>query len=183
MLFDEFFIKALVRAVPDWPRKGMVFRDVAPLFRDPKALRMVADSLVQRYIDCDLTHVAAVEARGFPLGAILTYELNLPLVLIRKQGKLPPETISQSYQMEYDHQTLEISADALGSGDRVLLVDDLIATGNTLLSASMLIRELGAKVSEVAAIIDLPDLQGSTVLGEANIPVYTLCAFDTPEAD
>lgn len=183
MLFDEFFIKSLVRAVPDWPSNGVVFRDVAPVLQNPRALRMVADSLVQRYIDSDLTHVAAVDARGFPIGTLLAYQLNRPLILIRKQGKLPPPTISQSYQMEYEHQALEISVDACGSGDRILLVDDLIATGSTLLSASMLIRELGATISEIAAIIDLPDLQGSTVLGEANIPVYTLCAFESPETD
>lgn len=183
MLFDEFFIKSLVRAVPDWPRKGVVFRDIAPVYQNPKALRMVVDSLVQRYIDAQFSHVAAVDARGFPIGAIIAYELNRPLILVRKQGKLPPKTISQSYQMEYDHQSLEISADACRKGDSVLMVDDLIATGGTLLSASMLIRELGATVFEIAAMIDLPDLGGSTVLGEADIPVYTLCAFETPDAE
>lgn len=179
MVFDEFYIKSLVRAVPDWPRKGVTFRDITPVFQNPKALRMVADCFIQRYVDADITHVAAIDARGFLVGSIVAYALNHPLVLVRKKGKLPPETFSHTYDMEYGHATLEIHRDACAAGARVLVFDDLIATGGTIIATSNLFRKLGAEVSEAAAIIDLPDLQGSMRLQEADIPVYTLCAFES----
>ncbi|MCX4030027.1 adenine phosphoribosyltransferase [Endozoicomonas sp. SM1973] len=177
MIFDEYYIKSLIRNVPDWPSPGVMFRDITPLFKSPKAQRMVVDSFIQRYVDADFTHIGAMEARGFLLGSVISYELNKPLVLFRKQGKLPAKTIAEEYDIEYGKAVLEIQHDAFESGASILLVDDLIATGGTLLAAATLTRQLGGSIYEAAAIIDLPDLGGSQKLQDSDIPVYTLCAF------
>lgn len=177
MSYDECHIRSAIRAVPDWPAPGVVFRDIAPLFLDTKAFHMVIDALTQRYLDSDITHIAALDARGFLLGSVLAYKLNKPLILIRKRGKLPGQTLSQDYQLEYGTACIEVQKEACGPGDKVLLVDDLIATGGSLLAASMLIRRLGAEISEAAAIVDLPFLEGSSRLHEAEIPVHCLIAY------
>ncbi len=177
MPYDECHIRSVIRAVPDWPEPGVIFRDITPLFQDSKALHIVIDSFTQRYIDTDITHIAALDARGFLLGSVLAYKLNKPLILIRKKGKLPGETLSQEYQLEYGSACVEVQKDACGTGDKVLLIDDLIATGGSLLAASTLIRRLGAEISEAAVIVDLPFLEGSTRLHEADIPVYALIAY------
>lgn len=177
MHYDDCYLQSVIRAIPDWPKPGVVFRDIAPLFRDPKALRMVIDELAQRYIDRDISAIAALDARGFLLGGALAYQLNLPLILIRKRDKLPGPTLSESYQLEYGDATVEIQQDACAPGDRVLLLDDLIATGGSFLASATLIHKLGAEVVEAAALIDLPDLQGSSRLQEAGIPVHTLLAY------
>ena len=177
MSYDECYIRSAIRAVPDWPEPGVMFRDIAPLFQDPKALHIVIDAFSQRYIDADITHLAALDARGFLLGSILAYKLNLPLILIRKKGKLPGDTLTEEYQLEYGQACVEVQRDACAEGDKVLLIDDLIATGGSLLAASTLIRKLGAEIYEAAAIIDLPFLQGSSKVQEAGIPVHTLIAY------
>lgn len=177
MHFDEIYLKSAIRAVPDWPAKGVTFRDIAPLFRDPKALHIVIDALCQHYMDADITHIASLDARGFLIGSVLAYKLNLPLILIRKKGKLPWNTLQQEYQLEYGSATVEIQEDACTEGDRVLIVDDLIASGGSMLAASTLVRKLGAEVVGAAAIIDLPDLQGSARLREAGIVLHTLIAY------
>jgi len=141
-------------------------------------MRMVSDAFIQRYIDSDITHIACIDARGFLFGSIMAYQLNLPLVLVRKKGKLPGDTIHQEYTLEYGTSAVEIQTDAVTTGDRVLLFDDLIATGGTLLAACTLIKKLGAEVVEAAALIDLPDLQGSTRIQELGIPVYSLLAYE-----
>ena len=146
MIFDEFSIKTLIRPVPDFPRPGVIFRDITPLFQSPKALRMVADSFIQRYVEADFTHIGALDARGFLVGSILAYELNKPLVLFRKQGKLPADVLSQAYCTEYGEAHLEIHADSLCEGDSVLLFDDLIATGGTMMAGKKLLEKLGAFV-------------------------------------
>jgi len=163
--------------VPNWPEPGVTFRDIAPLFKDPKALRIVVDALAQRYINTGVTHIAALDARGFLIGGILAYQLNLPLILVRKKDKLPGPTLRQEYQLEYGTATVEVQTDACAAGDRILIVDDLIATGGSILAAATLLRQLGAQIVEAAAIIDLPDLQGSARLLEADIPVYTLIGY------
>jgi len=177
MSYDDGYIQSVIRTVPDWPEAGVNFRDIAPLFKDPKALRIVIDTLTQRYIGAGVTHIAALDARGFLIGAALAYQLNLPLILVRKKDKLPGPTLRQEYQLEYGTATVEVQTDACTTGDRVLIVDDLIATGGSILAAATLIRQLGAQVVEAAAIIDLPDLQGSAKLQDADIPVYTLIAY------
>ena len=181
MIFDEFDIKSLIRPVPDFPKPGVVFRDITPLFQSPRALRMVADSFIQRYVEADFSHVAAMDARGFLIGSVIPYELNKPLLLFRKQGKLPADVLSESYQTEYGEALLEVHSDSLCEGDRVLIFDDLIATGGTLLAAARLVRRLGAHVHEAAAIIDLPELGGSQKLQDAGIPTFTLTAFELSE--
>ncbi|GGC88718.1 adenine phosphoribosyltransferase [Halopseudomonas salina] len=177
MIFDEYTIKSLVRPVPDFPKAGVTFRDITPLYRSPKAMRMVADSLIQRYVESPVTHIGAIDARGFLLGAVIAYELNKPLILFRKVGKLPGDTLKDTYATEYSKAELEIQSDSFAGGEQVLLLDDLIATGGTFLAAARLVKQLGASVYEAAAIIDLPDLGGSRKMQDADIPTYSLCAF------
>jgi adenine phosphoribosyltransferase len=177
MIFDEFTIKTLIRPVPDFPKPGVIFRDITPLFQSPRALRMVADSFIQRYVEADFSHIGAMDARGFLIGSIIAYELNKPLILFRKQGKLPADVLSESYQTEYGEAKLEVHADSLCEGDKVLIFDDLIATGGTLLAAAQLVRRMGASIIEAAAIIDLPELGGSQKLQDMGIPTFTLTAF------
>ncbi len=177
MIFDEFSIKSLIRPVVDFPKPGVIFRDITPLFQSPKALRLVIDSFIQRYIDAEFTHVGAMDARGFLIGSIVAYELNKPLVLFRKQGKLPADVLAEAYQTEYGEALLEVHADSLCDGDSVVMFDDLIATGGTLVAAANLIRRMGAKVHEAAAIIDLPELGGSKRLRDMEIPTFCLTQF------
>lgn len=177
MIFDQLSIKSLIRPVVDFPKPGVIFRDITPLFQSPKALRLVIDSFIQRYIDAEFTHVGAMDARGFLIGSIVAYELNKPLVLFRKQGKLPADVLAEAYQTEYGEALLEVHADSLCDGDSVVMFDDLIATGGTLVAAANLIRRMGAKVHEAAAIIDLPELGGSQRLRDMEIPTFCLTEF------
>ncbi|MGP0173535.1 adenine phosphoribosyltransferase [Pseudomonas sp. NCHU5208] len=181
MIFDEFSIKTLIRPVVDFPKPGVVFRDITPLFQSPRALRMVADSFIQRYVEAEFSHIGAMDARGFLIGSIIAYELNKPLVLFRKQGKLPADVLSEGYQTEYGEAFLEVHADSLCEGDSVLIFDDLIATGGTLIAAANLVRRMGATIHEAAAIIDLPELGGSQKLQDAGIATFTLTAFALDE--
>lgn len=178
MIFDEFDIKTLIRPVVDFPKPGVVFRDITPLFQSPRALRLVVDSFIQRYVEAEFSHIAAMDARGFLIGSIVAYELNKPLVLFRKQGKLPAELLTEVYSTEYGDSVIEVHKDSVGAGDSVLLVDDLIATGGTLVAAGNLIRRLGAEVHEAAAIVDLPELGGSKLLHGAGLPLFTVCKFE-----
>jgi len=178
MSYDEFYVKSAIRSLPDWPEPGVVFRDVTPIFKDPRATRMVADAFIHRYLNSDISHIACIDARGFLFGSILAHQLNLPLVLVRKKGKLPGDTIHQEYELEYGSAAVEMQTDSVGQGDRVLIFDDLIATGGTILATCTLIKKLGAEIVEAAALIDLPDLQGSTRIQEAGVPVYTLIAYE-----
>lgn len=177
MSFDEFFVKSTIRAVHDWPKPGIIFRDIAPLFLEPKAVNMVIDTLIHRYTDRDITHIACLDARGFLLGSTLAYKLGLPLILIRKKGKLPGETIEQDYALEYGTATMEVQPDSCKAGDNILIIDDLIATGGSIIAASALIKRLGGEVVEAVAVIDLPDLQGSRKIEESGVPVHTLVAY------
>ena len=171
------YIKSHIRTVPDWPQPGVQFRDITPLLQEAKSLRVLTDLFVQRYFDAKLDYVAGLDARGFIIGPILAYELSLGFVPIRKKGKLPFRTLSQSYELEYGSATVEINEDACRPGERVVLVDDLIATGGTMMAGKQLLERLGAVVVEGAAIIDLPDLGGSKLLREAGMPLYTVCEF------
>ncbi len=181
MIFDEFSIKTLIRPVVDFPKPGVIFRDITPLFQSPRALRMVADSFIQRYVEADFSHIGAMDARGFLIGSIIAYELNKPLILFRKQGKLPADVLSEGYQTEYGEDKLEVHADSLCEGDKVLIFDDLIATGGTLLAAAQLVRRMGASIIEAAAIIDLPELGGSQKLQDSGIPTFALTCFGLNE--
>ncbi|ALL63135.1 adenine phosphoribosyltransferase [Paraburkholderia caribensis MBA4] len=171
------YINSQIRTVPDWPQPGVQFRDITPLLQNPKTLRVLIDLFVQRYIDQKLDYVAGLDARGFIIGPILAYELNLGFIPIRKIGKLPYKTVSESYELEYGTATVEIHEDACKPGDRVVIVDDLIATGGTMMAGKKLLERLGATVIEGAAIVDLPDLGGSKLLREAGLPLFTVTTF------
>ncbi|WDD95349.1 adenine phosphoribosyltransferase [Burkholderia sp. FERM BP-3421] len=171
------FLHSQIRTVPDWPQPGVQFRDITPLLQSPKALRVLVDLFVERYVDAKLDYVAGLDARGFIIAPIVAYELNIGFVPIRKVGKLPYKTRAESYDLEYGSATVEIHEDACKPGDRVIIVDDLIATGGTMMAGKKLLERLGAVVVEGAAIIDLPDLGGSALLRGAGLPLYTVTAF------
>jgi adenine phosphoribosyltransferase len=171
-------IKKAIRTVPDWPKPGVSFRDITTVLQDRTAFRKLVDAFVHRYHGEQIDAVAAVDARGFIIGSALAYELNAGLVLVRKKGKLPFDTLVEDYELEYGTASVELHKDAFHAGDRVVLVDDLIATGGTMLAASRLIRRIGAEIVEVAAMIDLPDLGGSRRLRDEDLKVYTVCSFE-----
>ena len=178
MHVNSDYIKSKIRAVPDWPEKGVMFRDITPIFQDPIALRGFMDAFVQRYLGMDVDVIAGIDARGFLLGVTVAYELNLPFVPVRKKGKLPWDSISEEYSLEYGKAEIEIHKDACKKGDRVVLFDDLIATGGTMIAAVNLIHRIGGTLVEAAAIVDLPDLGGSKKIQETGTAVYSICSFD-----
>jgi adenine phosphoribosyltransferase len=173
------YLKDHIRTVPDWPAPGVQFRDITPLLQNPKVFRVLIDAFVHRYMEPGLRPdvVAGLDARGFILGAVVAYELNVGFVPIRKKGKLPFSTIAETYELEYGSATVELHTDAVKAGDRVLLIDDLIATGGTMMAGKKLIEKLGAQVMEGAAIVDLPELGGSRKLREAGLRLFTLVDF------
>ena len=173
------FLKEHIRTVPDWPAPGVQFRDITPLLQNPKVFRVLIDTFVHRYMDPALRPdvVAGLDARGFILGAVIAYELNVGFIPIRKIGKLPFTTIQETYELEYGSATVELHIDAVKPGDRVLLIDDLIATGGTMIAGKKLLEKLGAVVIEGAAIIDLPALGGSKKIKDAGLPLFTLLDF------
>jgi adenine phosphoribosyltransferase len=164
--------------VADWPQAGVVFRDITPVLQDARAFRVLTDLFVYRYMRQRLDLVAGVDARGFIVGSVLAHELNLGFVPVRKQGKLPFHTVAERYTLEYGDAAVEIHTDAVHTGQRVLLVDDLIATGGTMLASIKLLQRLGANVVEVATIIDLPELGGSQKVMATGTPFYAVCQFD-----
>ncbi|MFZ4760012.1 MAG: adenine phosphoribosyltransferase [Burkholderiaceae bacterium] len=176
-MLDPAYIRDRIRTVPDWPQPGVMFRDITPLLQDPKSLRVLVDLFVIRYMDHQLDLVAGIDARGFILGSIVAYELNLGFVPIRKKGKLPFTTVAESYELEYGSASVELHADACKPGHRVLLIDDLIATGGTMMAGKRLIERLGGVVVEGDAIVDLPELGGSLKLRDAGLALYTLVDF------
>ena len=174
---QDIDLRNVIRAVQDWPEAGVTFRDITPLFKDPKVLHYLVDELCSRFKNTQISHIACIDARGFLNASIVAYQLNIPLILVRKKGKLPGACISEDYTLEYGTTTVEMQTDSCGPKDKVLLFDDLIATGGTLMAAISLIKRLGAEVTEVAAIVDLPDLGGSARVAEVGIPCFSLCAF------
>ena len=170
------YLRSHIRTVPDWPAPGVQFRDITPLLQNPRVFRVLIDAFVHRYMTPALRPdvVAVLDARGFILGSVVAYELNVGFVPIRKKGKLPFETVSQSYALEYGEATVEMHTDAFHSGARVLLVDDLVATGGTMLAGAELIRRLGGEVLEAAAILEFTDLPGGKRIRDAGVPLFTL---------
>lgn len=173
------YLRNHIRTVPDWPAPGVQFRDITPLLQDAKVFRVLIDAFVHRYMDPALRPdvVAGMDARGFILGAVIAYELNVGFVPVRKKGKLPFTTVEETYELEYGSATVELHTDAVKPGDRVLLIDDLIATGGTMLAGKKLLEKLGAQVMEGAAIVDLSELGGSDRLRAAGLPLFTLLDF------
>ena len=173
----EELIRTRIRTVPNWPQPGVMFRDITPLLSDAKTLRILIDAFVEQYADQRIDVVAGIDARGFIVGSVVAYGLNRGFVPVRKTGKLPFDTLSEDYALEYGTASLQIHTDAITPGARVLLMDDLIATGGTILAAVRLLERLGAAAILPAAIIDLPDLGGSKALGDKGFRPFTLCAF------
>jgi len=171
------YIRDHIRTVPDWPSPGVQFRDITPLLSNPRVFRVLIDQFVHRYFDQKPSAIAGLDARGFIIGSVLAYELNIGFIPIRKKGKLPFTTVQESYELEYGSATVEIHTDAVCSGDRIVLIDDLIATGGTMMAGARLLQRLGATVVEGAAIVDLPELGGSQKLRDSGLPLFTLVDF------
>lgn len=171
-------LQAAIKAIPDYPKKGILFRDVTSLLDDAQAFSLTMDLLIEKYKDQGFTKVVGTEARGFLFGAPLALALGLGFVPVRKPGKLPRKTISQAYQLEYGEDVLEIHADALTPDDKVLIIDDLLATGGTIEATTKLIRSLGAQVNDAGFVISLPDLGGATRLEAMDIKPYALVQYD-----
>ncbi|MEO8250608.1 MAG: adenine phosphoribosyltransferase, partial [Burkholderiales bacterium] len=165
--------------VPNWPAPGVQFRDITPLLQNPEVFKTLIDAFSERYSQPGKRPelVAGLDARGFILGSVVAYLLGVGFVPIRKKGKLPFTTVEQTYELEYGTATVELHTDALHPGMKVLLIDDLIATGGTMLAGKKLLETLGAEVIEGAAIVDLPELGGSARLAEAGLPLFTLIDF------
>lgn len=164
-----------IRKIENWPQKGILFHDITPVLQSAEYFRLLVDLLVYRYMGQKVDVVAGLDARGFIIGAALAYQLNVGFVPIRKKGKLPFDTVSQSYALEYGEATVEIHTDAIKPDARVLLVDDLVATGGTMLAGVELIRKLGGEVIEAAAILEFTDLDGGKKIRESGAPLFTLC--------
>lgn len=174
------YLRSHIRTVPDWPVPGVQFRDITPLLQNPRVFRVLIDAFVHRYMEPSLKPdvVAGLDARGFILGAVVAYELNVGFVPIRKKGKLPFTVVEETYELEYGSATVELHTDAVQPGQRVLLIDDLIATGGTMMAGMKLLEKLGATVIEGAAIVDLPELGGSDKLRQAGLALFTLVDFE-----
>lgn len=171
-------LKSLVRSIPDYPKKGILFRDITTLIEDPAGFRESVDRIAVAHRGLGITHVAGIEARGFIFGAGVAIALGVGFIPVRKKGKLPGETIGQNYALEYGVDTIEIHADVIGPGDKVLMVDDLIATGGTALAAVTLMRRTGAEVGHAGFVIDLFDLGGAEKLRHAGVNVFKLIDFE-----
>ena len=171
-------LKSLIRSIPDHPKKGILFRDITTLLLDPQGLRAAVDRLMLPFLETPIDLVAGIEARGFILGGAVAHEPNKGFVPVRKKGKLPHKTIGQEYQLEYGVDAIEIHADAIAPGQRVLLVDDLVATGGTAEAAIELVKKSGGELVAAAFVIDLPDLGGAERLRRRGVKVHTLIAFE-----
>ncbi|MCL1143990.1 adenine phosphoribosyltransferase [Shewanella gaetbuli] len=171
-------IKQSIKTIPDYPKAGIMFRDVTSLLENAEAYKATIALLVAHYQSKGFTKVVGTEARGFLFGAPLALELGIGFVPVRKPGKLPRATIAQSYELEYGTDTLEIHTDAINENDKVLVIDDLLATGGTIEATVKLIRQLGGEVNHAAFVISLPDIGGEAKLKAMNIEVLSLCDFD-----
>jgi adenine phosphoribosyltransferase len=162
------YVKSKVRSIPDWPIKGVIFRDITTLLEDPQAFKAICSIFYNRYVNENVDKIVGIDARGFLFGAVLAYELGIGFVPIRKKGKLPYKTIRQSYTLEYGEATIEIHEDAIASNDRVVIVDDLMATGGTIAASAALVEKLGGNLLECAFVIELPDLKGREKMKNRN---------------
>ena len=171
-------IKSKIRTIKNYPITGVMFRDITTLLKDPEGLRDSIDKLVDRYKDLNIDKIVAIESRGFIIGAPLAYLLNVGLVLIRKPGKLPAETIDQDYKLEYGTDRIEVHVDAIEKGEKILIVDDLIATGGTAEATVRLVQKMKGDIVECCFIIDLPDIGGRNRLENMGQKVFTLCEFE-----
>jgi adenine phosphoribosyltransferase len=171
-------LQGAIKTIPDYPIQGILFRDVTSLLEDAEAFALTLTLLTEKYKDQGFTKIVGTEARGFLFGAPLALALGIGFIPVRKPGKLPRETFSQSYQLEYGEDVLEIHKDALNVDDNVLIIDDLLATGGTIEATTKLIRRVGAQVTEVGFVISLPDLGGEKRLVEMGLTPYSLIQYD-----
>jgi len=171
-------LKTSIRTIPDYPKAGIMFRDITTLLGDARAFRRAVDELVQPFAGRKIDKVAGIEARGFILGGAVAHQLSVGFVPLRKKGKLPHKTVSVDYALEYGVDTIEMHVDGCAAGDKVMLIDDLIATGGTAMAAIQLLRQAGAEVVAAAFVIDLPELGGAGRLRAAGVPVQSLVAFE-----
>lgn len=169
-------IKEKIRSIPGWPIKDVIFRDLTTLMLDPDANREATDCFYKRYAEKDIDKIVGIDARGFVYGAILAHQLHVGFVPVRKKGKLPYQTLEEPYSLEYGKNTLEIHADAISNGDRVVIIDDLIATGGTVGATVKLVERLGGVIEECAFVVELPDLKGRSQLNGHRI--FSLVQFD-----
>src|SRR6201991_4141724 len=177
-MLSEHDLKASIRNIPDYPKPGVMFHDITTLLGDARAFRRAVDELVQPWAGSKIDKVAGIEARGFILGGAVAHQVSAGFVPIRKKGKLPHTTVRIAYSLEYGVDEMEVHEDAVGKGDRVILVDDLIATGGTAEGAVKLLRQLGAEVLAACFVIDLPELGGAAKLRKMDVPVRTLISFE-----
>lgn len=168
-------LKSVIRTVPNYPKPGIQFRDITPLLKKSVAFRYCVDRFAQRYQSTALDAVVAIESRGFFFGSVLAYQLGVPLIPIRKKGKLPSDTISTEYDLEYGVNTLEMHVDALAKAEQIVIIDDLIATGGTIKAAIQLVRNLGGNPTEVAVVIELSDLGGRSRISP--LPLFSLVSY------
>lgn len=171
-------VRDYIRTIMDFPHEGIAFRDVTTLFADPRGFRMAVDQLLHPYPGIRIEKVVGLEARGFVLGGAVAHQLSVGFVPVRKKGKLPGKVISEDYQLEYGDAIMEIHDDAIESGEKILLVDDLLATGGTAEAGIKLIERLGGDIVGCAFVIDLPELGGRARLEKLGMKVHALCAFE-----
>lgn len=171
-------IKSSIKSIPNYPKEGIIFRDITSLVEVPEAFKATIDLIVAEYKEKGISKVIGTESRGFIFGAPVALALNVPFVLVRKPGKLPRETIAQSYQLEYGQDTLEIHTDAIQAGDNVLIIDDLLATGGTVEATVKLVERLGGEVKNAAFVINLPELGGEQRLRQLGVVPFSLVNFE-----
>ncbi|MDM8543195.1 adenine phosphoribosyltransferase [Desulfococcaceae bacterium HSG9] len=169
-------LKASIRSIPDWPIDGVIFRDLTTLMLDPQVFKETCDLFYNRYKNQNIDKIVGIDARGFVFGAVLAYHLNVGFVPVRKKGKLPYKTIRESYTLEYGKNTVEMHTDAISQGERVVIADDLIATGGTIAAAVKLVERLGGDIVECAFVVELPDLKGRDLIKGQK--VYSMVMFE-----
>jgi adenine phosphoribosyltransferase len=169
-------LKDSIRSIPGWPIEGVIFRDLTTLMQDPEAYRNACDVFYDRYKNLNIDKVVGIDARGFVFGAVLAYQLNVGFIPVRKKGKLPYKTVSQEYTLEYGKNTVEMHEDSITEGEKVLIIDDLIATGGTIEAAVKLVKKLGGDILECGFIVELPELKGRDKIKDQNI--FTICEFE-----
>jgi len=169
-------IKDKIRTVPHWPIEGVMFRDITTLLQDPEGLRESCDAFYNRYKDMQIDKIVGIDARGFIFGAVLAYKLNIGFVPVRKKGKLPYKTIEAAYTLEYGENVIEMHEDAIEKGEKVIIIDDLIATGGTIAAAAELVEKLGGDIVELAFVVELPDLKGREKI--KGYKIFTLTEFE-----
>lgn len=169
-------LKETIRSIPGWPIEGVIFRDITTLMQDPAAYKEACDVFFNRYKDMNIDKVVGIDARGFVFGAVLAYHLNVGFVPVRKKGKLPYKTISASYTLEYGENVVEMHEDSIKEGEKVVIIDDLIATGGTIEAAVKLVKQLGGEIVECGFIVELPDLKGREKIKDESI--FAMCEFE-----